>query len=157
MLHIDREGQILPSRLVESIQIRTFNAGATGSTQTFAEFSMSRATLFAGRAGGLHALRADDEDLLTFSDKGMDNFERASGRAVRGNRVLDMCEACHSDLISRFESVRSLPHILRPNALVDSRHERWSRWQTQSNAAARLKAGRYDFGVLQALWHSTPR
>jgi len=156
-LLIDRDGRVVPSRLVESIQLRTFNTGSFNSVQTFAEFMMSRTALFAGQSGGLKALRPDDEDLLTFSDKGMDNFEHAPGRAVRGNRVLDMCGACHSDLAPRLESIRSLPHILRPNALVDSRHERWVRWNSQADAAARLKANRYDWGVLQALWRSTPR
>jgi hypothetical protein len=155
-LLIDRDGRVTPSRLVESIQLRTFNTGTFNSVQTFAEFSMSRAALFAGHAGGLKALRPDDEDLLTFSDKGMDNFEHAAaaGRAVRGNRPLEMCEACHSDLTPRLESIRSLPHILRPNALVDSRHERWAHWFSQADAAAGLKTRRYDWGVLQALWHS---
>ena len=150
-LLIDRDGRVTPSRLVESIQIRTF-----GSNPPFSEFNMSRAALFAGQSGGLKALRSDDEDLLTFSDKGMDNFEHAAaaGRAVRGNRPLEMCEACHSDLTPRLESIRSLPHILRPNALVDSRHERWARWFSQADAAAGLKTRRYDWGVLQALWHS---
>jgi hypothetical protein len=153
-LLIDRDGRVTPSRVVESIQIRTF-----GSNPPFSEFNLSRAALFASQSGGLKALRSDDEDLLTFSDKGMDNFEHASaaGRAVRGNRPLEMCEACHSDLTPRLESIRSLPHILRPNALVDSRHERWARWFSQANAAASLKMRRYDWGVLQALWHSTPR
>jgi hypothetical protein len=151
-LLIDRDGRIVPSRLVESIQLRTFNTGSFNGVQTPAEFTMSRTALFAGQSGGLKALRPDDEDLITFSSKGMDNFERAPGRAPRGRRVLDSCDNCHSDLISRLESVRSLPHILRPNALVDSRHERWVRWNAQADVAARLKAARYDWGVLQALW-----
>lgn len=151
-LLINRDGRITPSRLVESIQLRTF-----GRNPPFSEFAMSRAALFAGDAGGLKALRADDEDLLTFSDKGMDAFEHAPGRAVRGNRVLDLCVACHSDLTPRLESVRSLPGILRPNALVDSRHERWVRWFPQASRAAELKAERYDFGVLKALWAASPR
>lgn len=151
-LLIDRDGRVTPSRVVESVQIRTF-----GSNPPFSEFNMSRAALFAGHAGGLKALRPDDEDLLTFSDKGMDNFEFEPGRAVRGNRVLEMCVNCHSDLVPRLESIRSLPHILRPNALVDRRHERWVRWNSQADAAAGRKAARYDWGVLQALWHSGPR
>ena len=148
-LLIDRDGRIVPSRLVESIQLRTF-----GSNPPFSEFNMSRAALFAGQSGGLKALRPDDEDLLTFSDKGMDNFEHAPGRVPNGRRVLDGCGNCHSDLTPRLESIRSLPHILRPNALVDSRHERWVRWFPQAEAAGWRKAGRYDWGVLQALWHS---
>jgi hypothetical protein len=156
-LLIDSEGRVTPSRLVESIQLRTYNTGSFGSVQTFAEFMMSRTALFAGQAGGLKPMRPDDEDLITFSSKGMDNFERNPGRAVRGRRVLDGCENCHSDLTARLESVRSLPQILRPNALVNSRHERWARWNTQADAAARLKRNRYDWGLLQALWHSTGR
>ena len=148
-LLIDRDGHVTPSRVLESIQMRTF-----GSNPPFSEFNMSRAALFAGQSGGLKALRPDDEDLLTFSDKGMDNFEHAPGRVPNGRRVLDGCGNCHSDLTPRLESIRSLPHILRPNALVDSRHERWVRWFSQADAAASLKMRRSDWGVLQALWHS---
>jgi hypothetical protein len=149
-LLIDRDGRVVPSRLLQSIQLRTFNTGSFNSVQTFAEFTISRAALFAGQAGGLRAVGADELDFITFSSMGMDAFERNPAERRRGRLVLDGCSNCHSDHFTRLESIRSLPQFLRPHPFMNSEVDPAARWL--SSVATEAKTRRADFGALQALW-----
>jgi hypothetical protein len=153
MMLIDDTGVIVPSNVIQSIQLRAFPGPA------FSELKMSREALFAGKSGGLRAVRADERDFITFSAKGMDPLERESWRGAAGlPRVLDGCTNCHHiGFEPEIVTVRSLGRMLRPGSLVDSRHERWARWFTQSSVAADAKSRSYEWGVLQALWQSQPR
>jgi hypothetical protein len=154
MLLIDDAGVIIPSNLIQSIQVRAFPA-----RQAFSELKMSRAGLFAGKSGGLRAVGAGERDFITFSAKGMDPLEGESWRApVHLSRVLDGCTNCHHvEFEPAIETVLSLRRILRPGSLVDSRHDRWARWFTQPIAAAGAKSRSYEWGVLEALWQSQPQ
>jgi len=155
MLLIDDSGVIVPSHLIESIQLRTFPGPA------FAELRMSRAALFAANSGGLRAVPADERDFITFSAKGMDVLEQKSwksGSAAHLPLVLDGCINCHHVRVEpELTTVLSLRQMLRPATLVDSRHDRWARWFTQSIVAAVAKGRSYEWGVLQGLWQSEPR
>ena len=148
MLLIDDQGLIVPSNLTQSIQLRVFRG-----KQSFFEFRMSRESLFASKAGGLRAVGPDDVEFLTFSAKGDDPFEREGPPGpLRPGSVLGICSACHSQLEPGIRSVKSVRALLRPNAIVDSRHERWAGWFTQPALAAQLKSRRYEWGLLQGLW-----
>jgi hypothetical protein len=153
MLLIDDTGVIVPSNVVESIQLRAF------SRQAFFELRMNRAALFAGKSGGLRAVAADERDFITFSAKGMDPLERESWRGAGSlPSVLDGCRNCHHvESEPAIATVLSLRRMLRPGSLIDSRHERWARWFTQPVVAAEAKNRSYDWGVLQGLWQSQPR
>jgi hypothetical protein len=153
MLLIDDTDVIVPSNIVQSIQLRAF----PGSV--FSELKMSRAALFAGKSGGLRAVSPNERDFITFSAKGMDPLERESWRgAANLPRVLDGCANCHHvGFEPEIVTVRSLDRILRSGSLVDSRHERWARWSTQPIVAAKAKSRSYEWGVLQGLWQSQPR
>jgi hypothetical protein len=154
MLLIDDTGVIVPSNLIQSIQLRAFSPG-----QELSELKMSRAALFAGKLGGLRVVGADERDFITFSAKGMDPLEQESWRGpALLPRVLDGCTSCHhtgSELA--LGTVLSLRRILRPGPLVDSRHDRWARWFTQPIVAAEAKSRTYEWGVLEGLWKSQPR
>ena len=154
MLVIDGRGVILPTNIVQTIQFRVL-----GKDQAFSEFTMSRAGLFAGPSGGLRAVTAEETGFLTFSSHGLDAFERQEvARSPSGARVLDGCATCHqTEFGPVLESIRSLRSVLRPNALVDPGHPRWSQWSTQANAACYAKSRTYEWGVLQGLWHTQPR
>ena len=155
MMLVDDRGLIVPTNLVQSIQLRT-----VGPQQTFAEWQMSRQALFAGRWGGLRQVGADQREFLTFSAKGMDPFEREhpGGANAEPARILQGCANCHqTEFGPAIESIRSLRAILRPNAFVDPRHERWARWFTQPITAAAAKSRTYEWGVLQGLWQSLPQ
>jgi hypothetical protein len=153
MLLIDDAGVIVPSNIVESIQLRSFPGRA------FAEVRFSRAALFAGKAGGLRTVGPDDRDFITFSAHGMDPFEFPGSRgSVETIRVLDGCANCHQiDSQPATHTILSLRELLKPRGLVDPRHERWSRWFTQPMVAAGAKSRTYEWGVLQGLWQSQGR
>ena len=153
MLLIADTGAIVPSNIVESIQVRAFPG------RTFSEVRFSRGALFTGKAGGLRTVAADDRDFITFSAKGTDPFEIQSfGGPARLPRVLDSCINCHQmEFEPAIETVRSLRQMLRPGSLVDSRYERWARWFTQPIVAAEAKSRSYEWGLLQGLWQSQPR
>jgi hypothetical protein len=153
MLLIDDSGVIVPSNVIESIQLRAFPG------VVFSELKMSRAALFAGKAGGLRAVRADEGDFITFSAHGMDPFEQASGpQPFMLAHELEGCISCHHvKLEPAITTVLSLRRMLRPASLVDSRHERWARYYTQPTLAADMKSRSYTWGVLQGLWQSEPR
>jgi hypothetical protein len=153
MLLIDNHGQVAPSPLTETIQLRVL-----GRDQRFAELRLRRGRLFAGVAGGLIALTASDTAYLTFSAKGADVFEQAGPYRPPGV-ILETCRQCHEHRgpnASTIETILSLPQLLQPHTLVDPQHPRWARWFTQTEVAAEQKAQRADWGVLQGLWQSTP-
>jgi hypothetical protein len=155
LLLIDKSGVVRPSPIVASVQLQTFAPDG----KRFAEAVMRRQDLFAGRRGGLTAVRPGDRGFLTFSSKGIDPFERESGRRMgQPAESLRMCRSCHyADEDRRStDTIMSLPKVLKPNSLVDTRHERWARWFTQGSAAATFKQGRADLGRLQGLWESNP-
>jgi hypothetical protein len=154
MLLIDDAGVIVPSNLVESIQLRTFRR-----PHAFSELRMSRADLFAGRSGGLRAVTADEKDFVTFSAKGMDPFDNQPGRGpLNLPRVLEGCKNCHHVGFERaIDTVLSLRRLLKPWPLVDSHHERWARGYTQRIAATEAKRRSYEWGLIEGLWQTQPR
>ncbi len=154
MLLVDDEGAIVPSNVVQSIQLRGFPG-----RQSFSEFRLSRAALFAGQSGGLQPVGAGERDFITFSAKGMDVFEGDSrARPMVLPKVLDGCINCHHvGTEPAVETIQSLRSIVRPAALVDSRHERWARWFNQGVVAAGAKGRTYEWGVLQGLWEMERR
>lgn len=156
MMLIDNTGAIVPSAVVQSIQLRAFPG------RQFSEIQMSRADLFAGRAGGLRMIGPDEGGFLTFSSKGLDTFERnergSAPGPVRTRPVLAGCTNCHQvDFETGIETVRSLRQILRPMTLVDSHHDRWARYFPQTITAAEAKRRTYEWGVLVGLSQTQPR
>ena len=150
MLLVDRRGAVVPSTLTESVQVRVL----FDRRQRFFELRMRRGRLFAGKAGGLEAVRLGDQGFLTFSSH-MDPFEIGGGHRVTSD-VLGMCATCHQARESGLESVLSLRQLLKPRVMLDSRHPRWARWFTQATVAAESKSRRADWGLLQGLWQSNP-
>jgi hypothetical protein len=160
MMLIDNTGAIVPSAVVQSIQLRAFLRA--WPEHLFSELQMSRVDLFGGRAGGLRMIGPDDRDFVTFSSKGMDVFERHETKygpgPVSPRPVLASCTNCHQvDFEPGIRSVLSLRQILRPMTLVDSHHDRWARYFTQTFAAADAKRRTYGWGVLAGLWQTQPR
>ena len=147
MLLVGSTGRVIPTRIVETIQVRAFH-----SIQAFTEFTMSRAALFAGQDGGLRAVGRDERDFITFSSKGMDIFERNPTARGSGNPVLEMCSNCHSDFSARLESIRSLPQLLKPHPYLSSGTDPTARWLAQAGVSAEANTRRADWGALQALW-----
>jgi hypothetical protein len=151
MLVIDGSGGVLPTPVVEGVQLRIVGPGRS----VFGAFKLRRGLLFSGGQGGLRPSTQADQDFITFSSHGRDAFE--DDHAWRGRPALSGCRNCHENIdVPLVQSVRSLPRVLRPSTLVDTRHERWSRWLTQGAVAVTHKTRRADFGRLQGLWESNP-
>jgi hypothetical protein len=154
MLLIDDTGAIVPSNVVQSIQVRAFPG-----RQAFSEFRMRRADLFDGRSGGLRSVSVDERDFLTFSVDGTDPLEAKEARPpLRPDRVLDGCTNCHQIEFQRgIATVLSLRQMVRPSTLADPHHERWARYFTQPIVAAGAKARSPEWAVLETLWQTQPR
>jgi hypothetical protein len=157
MLLIDTEGDIVPSNLTESIQIRVFHAPSTvdypherdfQGDQDFFEFRMSRRKLFAGQSGGLRAVARDEKGFLTFSTHGFDWFEDAAPALWRKRGVvLEGCGSCHRNI--GIHSVMSVHRMLRPNPFSE-----WFDAQSPFSMAAEWKRRRSDWGLMEVLLRS---
>ena len=157
MLLIDADGEIVPSNLIESIQIRVFHDPSTVDyphqgdfygDQDFFEFRMSRRKLFAGESGGIRAVARDETGFMTFSTHGFDWFEDAAPKLWRKRRVvLEGCGDCHRNIGIR--SVMSVHSMLRPNPFSE-----WFDAQSPFSMAAEWKRRRSDWGLMEALLRS---
>jgi hypothetical protein len=115
-LLIDSTGNVSPSTLTESVQLRVYRSIEKMTAGTFAEahridesmfpragqdfeeFTASRAALFAGRPSFL-PMAASGPFFLTFSAKGFDNFEMQFERTQIGEdpeRAKRLCKDCHA-------------------------------------------------------------
>lgn len=89
---IDTSHRIVPSNLTESVQVRVIRE------RKFLDFRLSRAPLFADKAGGLLATGDDDRDFKTgFSAKPYDQFDAAPLKQL-------MCVGCHNGGFPQFRS-----------------------------------------------------
>jgi len=170
MFVIDADGNIQPTRMVESIQLRRYFAiaGATmvmmtndnGSfvpinvpPQDLYEFHMSRQ-----QDGGLREVAKDEKDFLGvhFMGLGIDPFEWKSNNSevpdsstFKGT-VLESCRACHAG-----------PGIYSVNVYAGLFHQRSIDPPQLYNldadsgmtAAMGWKREQYSWGLLQGLWH----
>ena len=116
---IDDQGELIPTRLVESVQLRHFRkvpdphdarAERGEQDQDVYELQLSRKKLFAGEAGGLFSPESDFL-FVQLQSMGIDAFERAdlhsSGASKLQGLVRDSCSKCHS--ASGIFSLQSLP------------------------------------------------
>ena len=105
-LLIDSSHRVAAAPLTESVQLRVERSG-----RHFHELRLSRSLLFAGRAGGLRALGADESDFKTgFNAHAMDEFETTSrGNSFPEGRQLVVrknCVSCHEHSgLSSFNSL----------------------------------------------------
>lgn len=169
LIAINNAGQLVPTRLTESVQLRVYHAitpgtqmmnyinGPSSHDQDFFEFRASRPALFAEGAGGLVAISPTDKEFATFSTHGMDPLESAS--SVDGESfALARCRACHSD--SGIHSVQSRLQWLKPGSatLSEEDHGRLEdaiAWESQATIAQ--KEQQADFKLLRSLWQGEQR
>jgi hypothetical protein len=78
-LLVDDNGELVPTPLTESVQIRVYRAIEPGIAdnhpQSVFEFELSRQNLFAGKAGGLREIGNEEKGFTTFLTVGIDPFE----------------------------------------------------------------------------------
>jgi len=113
MLLVDRDGDLVPSALVESVQIRLFRGFGEPPQigeileedprpfQRMVELELDRERLFRGEAGGVRAVEADERGFLIFLSHGWDPFDRPAGsEGIVGpeqlrSRRFEQCNQCH--------------------------------------------------------------
>jgi hypothetical protein len=163
---IDAEGELLPTALTESVQLRVYHAitpgtqymnyinGPSSQDQDFFEFRMSRPELFARRNGGLVAVHPTETEYATFMTHGMDPFETTISLGKPG-AVLGRCRACHSD--SGIQSVQSRLQWMKPSRRTDAQTNLDARddpiaWESHVTIARKRQGA--DFNRLRGLWRA---
>lgn len=81
-LLIDQDGELVPSPLVESVQIRHF---FDSKAQFFYEFKVVRPLLFSGTSGGMQPV---EKEIMLF---------RSHGEVFEEAKVPSLCVGCHID------------------------------------------------------------
>jgi hypothetical protein len=110
MLVIDEQGNLTPTEIVESVQIRVHrtipreipdslntDSNVARSSLDVKEFKLSRTKLFASESGGLRAVTHDDKEFPLFQSHGIDLFEERMVEPMERNLrpVLNSCANCH--------------------------------------------------------------
>jgi hypothetical protein len=140
-LLIDSKGEVTPTNLTESIQVRVYG----GSEQHFEEFRLSRSLLFAGKQGGLVAVGDSERDFKTgFATFNSDPFEEPPTDQPFDVRKLDIkneCRGCHAP--DRFPGLRSRESgALSPVRAADAMETagKWKRERPDYKALRKLLA-----------------
>ena len=160
MLAIDDRAKIEPTRLIESVQFRVYREIPKGDPahpegfddlvgkQDVYELRVTRKDLFAGTAGGLHAIRPRDQEVLPLLNPGPDDpFEENPPIRPGEFRTLTQCSGCHGPPgIHSVEAYRrSFNGLSQPGRL-----QAYDRGQ-QERAAMGRKWENYSWGLLQGL------
>jgi hypothetical protein len=179
---LDDQGHITPTRLIEMVQIRVvraipnpeelppekrhLSASLLRSKQQEDgyEFRLRRKDLFAGKAGGLHAVRSDERVFSLFSVQDEDLFEQQPGDSRRRFKELEAartrrrgtenlkefgCISCHRQGPG-IHSVLSYRRRPPPDLVEANRRD-------QEQAAVHQKQQHYSWGLLQGLLEGRPR
>jgi len=146
VLLIDKEGEIVLSPLVASIQLRHFK---TSLAQFFYGFRVSRPLLFAGMVGGIQPV---EKEIMLFQSHG-DGFQSGF---LEEAKVPNLCDGCHIDDgqgINGINSILSysrkrfpLPNDRRP-ILVETTPD------LEAQAVINWKQKHSTWQVLETLWH----
>lgn len=157
---IDATGKIRPTRLIESVQLRVYREIPKGDPahpegfddlegkQDFYEFRITRKDLFAGTAGGLHAVGSREEEINLFiAPQPDDPFEERPPSRPGTSKIMALCAGCHrSPGIHSVEAYRrSFVQLPQPPLL-----RTYDRRQ-QEEAALLQKWENYSWGLLQGL------
>lgn len=160
LLAIDDRGKIKPTRLIESAQFRVYREIPKGDPphpegfddlvgkQDVYEFRLSRKDLFAGTAGGLHAIGPRDKDVHPFLNPGPeDPFEEEPAIRPTGFSPLAECSGCHGP-----PGIHSVEAYRRSfNQLPQPGHLRAFDRGQQERASMGRKWENYSWGLLQGL------
>jgi hypothetical protein len=166
MMLIDANGNLTPTAVTESVQLRVyhdvtsgpavvnFENGPASHDQDSFEFRLSRLALFTRRDGGLIPAQPGEKEfpaLFTFGDDPIEN-----ARALTQRRAILSCIACHSD--SGIHSVPSRIHWMNGNQ--GSNQPGWNPsvldvidWETAKTIDLERKQDR--FLLFQKYWNSS--
>jgi len=150
---LDDAGRIVPTPIVESLQLRVhgdFPAGRklpAGFFERMTKFDLRRQRLLAGERGGLWALGPEDREPLYVLSLGFFPSRAADGVPAAGN-PLERCILCHTSG-GRLESqARMFFEIPRPALAATTLAE-------EERRAAAWKEGQPSFQRLRQSWKGT--
>jgi hypothetical protein len=167
MVIIDNQGDLVPTRVTEDVQIRVhraisktipesfiFDSNAEHTAQDFFEIKLSRTKLFAGHSGGLRALARDEKEFLLFQSHGADPFDRVKeNESMERGRIttLKLCVYCHFS--PGIHSMNSHSGLMGAQAAliasdINNETKVTIGWK-QTNQA------KYDWRLLQRLWRAS--
>lgn len=167
MLLFDNQGNLSPTPITESVQIRVYRNVAAkdrvngesassvaeaikNSGQTFYQIRLSRRELFAKKTGGLKATEPGEKEFFLFSAPGPDEGEPNQYFSLsKYPPVMESCFVCHR--APGIQSLNSRRALLKPNWLLrfdpggdayDPAHPYWEYLNTS------WKQSRYEWGLL---------
>jgi len=161
MMLIDSDGNLRPTTLTESVQIRVYRSIPGGveirpeealKTQDMFEFTLDRRNLFESVAESLREVRRDEKNFLLFRAHGIDWFEKDGEIERARGLVLTQCASCHSSpgihsVLSyserRFQSAGKPPPAFGETRIID-----------QEQMALGWKRRQSEFGLLKSLWQT---
>jgi hypothetical protein len=162
LMLVDEGGELTPSPLTESVQLRVYrtaSGGAEASTRRWREaqdvykFALRREKLFAGEAGGLAPLAPDLKEFALFLSQGVDWFEAGGDAAPESFQevTLESCATCHAAAGVHSMMSFSLPRF---NGAVSPPRLGEALPAHETGFAANWKLRQYEWGLLQGLWHA---
>jgi len=162
LILVDESGDLTPSPLTESVQFRVYRsvregaekgAGRSRESQDVYKFSLSRARLFGGEAGGLAPVIARQKELPVFMSQGIDWLEAGGDGALENAQevILDSCTTCHAAAGVHSMMSFSMPRF---NAYASAPRLGEATPSGEEDATVRWKRGRYEWGLLQGLWRA---
>jgi len=164
MVLIDNQGNLIPTRLTEQVQIRVhraisktipegvdLNSNEERTSQDFFEIKLSRAKLLTGHSGGLRALARDEKEFLLFGSHGTDPFDRLKeNESMERARIttLKFCVNCH--FRPGIHSMMSHSGLMRADAELIATNPNY-----ETSMSIGWKQTKYDWGLLQGLWRAS--
>ncbi len=165
MVLIDNQGDLIPTRLTEQVQIRVHRAisktipesvdldsNEERTSQDFFEIKLSRVKLLAGDSGGLRALARDEKEFLLFGSHGTDPFDQLKeNESIERHRIttLQFCVNCHYR--PGIHSMMSHSGLMGTQAELIT-----SDLNYETRITIGWKQTKYDWGLLQGLWRASP-
>jgi hypothetical protein len=150
MLLIDKQGEIIPSAIVESIQLRHFSRSRM---QIFYEFTLSRDRLFAGETGGLRPRDRDETDFPLFLFPGVDFSEGSEEVERRMPVILGTCATCHEHVSLGVRTILSYSRDVFPLSSDQSPLLMETTPALEAEATITWKLRQESWQALQMLWH----
>src|SRR6266568_4783782 len=152
-LLIDNQGNLVRTRLTESVQFRVYRLDPTGAelsdpeNQDVFEFRLRRKDVFAGRTGGLRILETDEED-FTNPSRLFGEGGRYPKESLRPAAPLAMCRNCHAGVA--IFSVLTYTRICGPTIRRTPWLEAGS-FDGEANQTIQWKQQHYSWGLLRGL------
>ena len=155
---IDNQGNLVPARLTESLQIRVYRLDpkedklSNPPNQDVFELRLRRKDVFAGRAGGLRVVETDEEDfsnlMALFGEGG-----RYPKSSLRPSAPVAACSSCHSgvNIFSVMTYTRAAGPATRRTPWLEAGRLDWEAKQT-----IQWKQQHFSWGLLRGIGIQQP-